>query len=145
MRLSAVCTQETVIHSTYCFKLSLSISEHCVFSRGGKEKEREGSVPVDSVTCEGQFFVCPSYLFIWRTHWVSPGQMDHGKMNGLALRFITFIQTHQPVYLQSLTSTHLEIVLCFSFLFHLVSQHISTELIRFFLPSLNFTFAVSKS
>lgn len=46
---------------------------------------------------------------------VPPGQMDHGKMNAPALRFITFIQTHQPVYLQASTSTHLEIALVIFF------------------------------
>lgn len=30
-------------------------------------------------------------------------------MNCPAQRFITFIQTHQPVYLEALTFTHLEI------------------------------------
>lgn len=99
-----------------------------------------------SVTCEGQFLLGPSYLFIWRIHRVSPGQLDHGKMNGPALRFITFIQAHQPAYSQSLTSTHLEIALVFFFALHeqhFVCQHIFAELIRF-LPSLILTIAVLK-
>lgn len=57
------------------------------FPKGEKEKR----ISVGRVTCEGQFLLAASYLFIWRIHRVSPGQMDHGKMNGPALRFITVL------------------------------------------------------
>lgn len=59
--------------------------------------------------------------------------MDHGEMNAPALRFITFIQTHQPVYLQASTSTHLEIAIVI--FFHYVNDIFS---VFFFLPPLIF-------
>lgn len=86
------------------------------------------------MACEGQFLLCRSYLFIWRIHSITWSD-GSWKMNGPALPFITFIQTHQPVYLLALTWSPSGN--CISHFFSLcewnfVSWHIFTELIRHF-------------